>query len=109
MATSEAGTLALAFVAGAALGALFFGGLWWTVQRGVASATPARLFLGSAVLRMGLTLAGFYFAAGGQMDRLLLCTLGFLIARALVTRLTKPSALCQSRPTRTAQESRHAP
>ena len=30
-------TLALALLAGALLGVFFFGGLWWTVQKGVAS------------------------------------------------------------------------
>ena len=46
--------LALALVAGALLGAFFFGGLWWTVQKGVTSETPALWFLGSLLLRTGL-------------------------------------------------------
>ncbi len=71
MATSEPGILALAFLAGGALGAMFFGGLWWTVLRGASSATPARWFLASALLRMGLTLAGFHVVAGGQADLLI--------------------------------------
>ena len=45
--------LALAFLAGALLGAFFFGGLWWTVQKGVASERPALWFLGSLLLRTG--------------------------------------------------------
>ena len=39
------------FVAGALLGAFFFGGLWWTVQKGVTSEQPALWFLGSLLLR----------------------------------------------------------
>ena len=33
--------LALALLAGGVLGSFFFGGLWWTVQKGVASERPA--------------------------------------------------------------------
>ena len=43
--------LALALAAGLLLGAFFFGGLWWTVQKGVASERPALWFLGSLLLR----------------------------------------------------------
>jgi len=31
---SDLPALGLAFLAGALLGAVFFGGLWWTVQKG---------------------------------------------------------------------------
>ncbi|MEO6567844.1 MAG: ATP synthase subunit I [Opitutaceae bacterium] len=78
--------LALAVVAGAALGAIFFGGLWWTVRRGALSSRPALWFLGSALLRMGLALAVFYFVGGGEWQRLVACLTGFLVARLLVTR-----------------------
>jgi len=33
---------AAALLTGWALGAIFFGGLWWTVQLGAASPTPSR-------------------------------------------------------------------
>ena len=45
--------LALALVTGFVLGAFFFGGLWWTVHKGVTSETPALWFLGSLLLRTG--------------------------------------------------------
>ena len=38
---SDTLALALALFAGALLGAFFFGGLWWTVQKGVSSESPA--------------------------------------------------------------------
>lgn len=84
------GILILAGVAGVALGAMFFGGLWWTVRRGVASPQPALWFLVSSLLRVAITLAGFYFVSGGQWQRLVACLVGFIAARLVVTRLTRP-------------------
>jgi F1F0 ATPase subunit 2 len=78
----------LALVTGLALGAMFFGGLWWTVQKGVSSQQPGLWFVGSLLLRTGLTLAGFYFVARGGWHGLLLCSLGFFVARLIVTRYT---------------------
>ena len=76
-------------LAGGALGTVFFGGLWWTVQRGAASSTPIRWFVASFVLRTATVLAGFYAVGAGQPARLLVCMLGFLLARAIVLRLTR--------------------
>ena len=73
---NETLTLVLAWTAGAALGAIFFGGLWWTVRKGVSSEQPALWFFGSLLLRMGIALAGFYFVAGGHWERLLVCLAG---------------------------------
>jgi F1F0 ATPase subunit 2 len=82
--------LALAALAGAALGSLFFGGLWYTARRAAASPAPALWFFGSLLLRMAITLPGFLLVAGGHWERMLACLLGFLVARATVTRLTRP-------------------
>jgi F1F0 ATPase subunit 2 len=90
--------LAAALAAGILLGAIFFGGLWWTVRKGVAAKNPALWFLGSSLLRIGSVLAGFYFVARGDWKKLLLCLLGFLIARFAVLRLTKSN-----------KETNHAP
>jgi F1F0 ATPase subunit 2 len=81
-------TLRLAGLAGGALGAVFFGGLWWTVRRGVASKRPALLFTGSLLLRSGVAMGGFYVVGGGHWQRLLACCIGFAMARLVVTRLT---------------------
>ncbi len=76
--------LIMACIAGTALGVIFFGGLWWTVQKGVSSTHPAILFLFSAVLRMAIVLLGFYFVSGGELYRLLACVSGFFIARIAI-------------------------
>jgi F1F0 ATPase subunit 2 len=78
--------LALAFFGGALLGVVFFGGLWWTVQKGVTSESPAVWFLGSLLLRTSLILAGFYLAAQGHWSGFVICFLGFLIARFIVVK-----------------------
>ena len=99
--------LALALLAGALLGAFFFGGLWWTVQKGVTSERPALWFLGSLLLRTSLVLAGFYLASQGHWSRLVACLLGFLIARVIVVkRLTRAPA---EEPTQLEEETGIAP
>ena len=102
---TETLTLVLAWAAGGALGAMFFGGLWWTVQKALSSKRPALWFFGSLLLRMPLVLAGFYFVAGGHWQRLLACLAGFVIARLIVTRLTGEA----KKPTYLAQEAGDAP
>ena len=82
-------TLALAGLAGSALGAFFFGGLWWTVRKGVSAERPALWFFSSLLLRMGIALAGFYVVSGGHLGRLLACLVGFALARRVVTRLSR--------------------
>ena len=90
---SDIPALALAFVAGTILGAIFFGGLWWTVQRGMTSESPALWFFGSLLLRTGMILTGFYFVSQNHWSRLVMCLLGFLIARLIVVRhLTRSPA-----------------
>jgi F1F0 ATPase subunit 2 len=103
--TNETLTLVLALVTGVLLGAMFFGGLWWTVQKGVSSKRPALWFFGSLLLRTSIALAGFYFIARGHWERLLVCLLGFVIARLIVTRLTRAA----EKPTYLAREASHAP
>ena len=105
MAVNETVILVLAGSAGVLLGVFFFGGLWWTVRRGLASKRPASLFLGSLLLRTSIILAGFYVVSGGHWDRLLACLLGFVIARLIVTRLTRAA----EKPTYLAQDASHAP
>lgn len=86
---NETMTMAFALAAGVALGAMFFGGLWWTTQKGLASDRPVLWFLGSQILRTSITLAGFYFVSDGHWKRLLMCLLGFILARQVVIRLTR--------------------
>ncbi len=99
-------TMVTALVTGVLLGALFFGGLWWTIQKGVSSKRPALWFFGSLLLRTSLALAGFYFLARGHWQRLLMGLLGFVLARLIVMRLTGPPIGHRDSP---AKEISHAP
>ena len=54
-------SLVLALADGLVLGAVFFGGLWWTVRKGVSSKQPALWFLGSLLLRTGIVAGRFLF------------------------------------------------
>ena len=61
---------------GMLLGAVFFGGLWWTVDKAASSKQPAVLFLFSLLIRL-------------SWERFLICLLGFIMARFIVIRLTR--------------------
>ena len=98
--------LVVAGAVGLVLGAVFFGGLWWTVRKGVSSPRPALWFVGSMLLRTGIVLAGLYFVGGGQWQRLLGCLLGVVIARSLVMRFTDVPV---EHPNFHAKEAGHAP
>jgi F1F0 ATPase subunit 2 len=91
MTTNDVLPLALAAIAGLLLGAIFFGGLYLTVRKGVSSRSPAMWFFGSLVVRMGIALTGFYFVSDGSWQRLVACFLGFVVARLVVTWLTRPA------------------
>jgi F1F0 ATPase subunit 2 len=106
MMTPDTLALMLSLIAGGALGALFFSALWWTVRKSLASAKPALWVFGSLLLRMGVTMTGFYLVSGSDWQRLLSCLVGFVMARQIVTRLTH---VPENKSTRQAQETSHAP
>lgn len=110
---NEIWTLVSALVTGVLLGAIFFGGLWWTVQKGVSSKRPALWFFGSMLLRTSIALLGFYFIARNHWQNLLMCLVGFVIARLIVTlRLRSGQARftrAAEKPTYLPPEASHAP
>ncbi len=82
--------MAVAFLAGIWLGAVYFSGLWLTVRRLPRSRYPVLLLLASYVGRMALVLFGFYIVMDGYWERAAACLAGFLLARALVLRRWRP-------------------
>jgi F1F0 ATPase subunit 2 len=103
---NETLTLFLSWIAGGMLGTIFFGCLWWTIRKGASAGQPALWFIVSFLLRMSIALAGFFFVAQGHWERLVLCLLGFVMARVVVTLLTRPRREDPSRP---ILEASHAP
>jgi F1F0 ATPase subunit 2 len=94
--TSDILVFAIALLSGLLLGVFFFGGLWWTVRRGLFSAAPALWFSVSVLARTGVAIGGFYVVSHGEWRRLLACLLGFFISRSGVLHLSP--ALAASSP-----------
>jgi len=72
---------------GVMLGAIFFGGLWWTVQRLMTSRVPQLWALGSYVVRSVVVVLGFWVVANRDWQRLLVCAVAFLATRIVVIRI----------------------
>jgi len=82
-------TILLFIGAGAALGLLYFGGLWLTLQRLPTARRPKTLLLGSFVGRTALVLGIFYIMARVAevgWEGLALSLIGFLAVRFLLVR-----------------------
>lgn len=86
---SEILYMILAFIVGMALGIFFFGGLWFTVKKAVTAKIPAIWFFSSFIFRVSVVMLGFYFISPGGWQRLIVSLLGFIVARFVVTYLTK--------------------
>jgi F1F0 ATPase subunit 2 len=81
-----------ALLSGVLLGAMFFGGLWWTVRRGLLSPVPALWFSASSLIRAAVLLGGFYVVSHAEWRRLLACLLGFFLARVVVMHVSRKLA-----------------
>jgi F1F0 ATPase subunit 2 len=86
---SDIGLVIGALAAGMLLGTVFFGGLWWTVTRGLTATVPAVWFGLSALLRMVIAVSGLYYFARLGLPSLIACLCGLLAARATIKRLTR--------------------
>ncbi len=106
---SMAAALMFAGLAGLVLGAFFFGSLWWTLRRTLSSSRTVLWQIGSLLVRMGVTLLGFYAVGAGSWERLVACLVGFIVARFAVTRMTRSWVRRQNHSTRQCKELDHAP
>jgi F1F0 ATPase subunit 2 len=101
---TDSATLAWAALAGVALGAMFFGGLFWSVRKVMTTRRPAVWMFASLLSRMGLVLGGFYVVCRADGVRWAACAAGFVLARVVAT-----YAATRNRETVRAAEATHAP
>ncbi|MEP4892098.1 MAG: ATP synthase subunit I [Aliiglaciecola sp.] len=80
-------SMLIALFAGVVLGISFFYSLWFTVQKGLQSDRPEYWFIGGFVLRMGVSVAGFYFISNQQFWLLISSLVGFLIGRVITNKV----------------------
>jgi F1F0 ATPase subunit 2 len=92
-------SLLLSLVAGLGLGSYHFGALWLTVRQLPTTQRPFFLSFLSFLVRLAVTLFGFYLAMDGHWERLLVCLVGFVGMRNVLTHVLGPDrrgrTLCQ--------------
>jgi F1F0 ATPase subunit 2 len=84
--------LALAALAGIFLGILYFGGLWWTIQRISQSSQSVWLLAVSFILRTILIMGGFFVITNGKLERLAVSMLAFFVTRFFFIKYFQPQA-----------------
>lgn len=92
----------LSFVAGILLGSIFFGGLWWTVRKGLSAKQPALWFLSSFLIRTAFLLTGLYVVGRAHWGRMAIALVGVVIARVAVLRLTPTAEQREASPDKEA-------
>jgi len=90
--------LFFAAVVGLSLGVFFYGGLYFTVTRGLSSKHPGLWFVSSLLLRMGLVLTGFYFISDGHWQRIISCLSGFVVVGMVFQIWKKNRPLSKNQP-----------
>ncbi|MFT6270941.1 MAG: F1F0 ATPase subunit 2 [Alphaproteobacteria bacterium] len=80
-------SLLIALIEGTLLGCAFFYILWLSAKKILSSKFAISWFIGSWLARMVFALCGFYLIAMGNWQLLLASLCGFIIGRALISRL----------------------
>lgn len=78
--------LLLIFVLGMSLGAIYFTGLWYTIQRLPDAKKPLNCLLYSFLLRVSFALTGFFLVMNGLWDQLVAVLGGFILTREILVR-----------------------
>jgi F1F0 ATPase subunit 2 len=86
---TDMSSLTFALLVGVLLGAIFYGGLWWTVRSIVSSRRVSIWLIGSFLGRTIIAVGGFYIVSQGAWRSLLACLIGFFLARLCVGWLTR--------------------
>jgi F1F0 ATPase subunit 2 len=78
--------LLLIFVMGMSLGAIYFAGLWYTIQRLPDAKKPLNCLLCSFLLRVSFALTGFFLVMNGLWDQMVAVLGGFILTREILVR-----------------------
>lgn len=80
------------FLIGISLGLVFFGGLYWTVQKLSDVKHPSLLMSASLLFRMAVLLAVLYYVSKGGYQGVLFAMAGMLLVRIVMTfRVKRPN------------------
>ena len=84
----ECSRIAAAIFAGLLLGGLYFGGLWWTVNRMPGASHPLNLYFGSLIIRLTVVMVAFYgVLTYAGWPRLGVSLIAFIAVRLALIRL----------------------
>jgi F1F0 ATPase subunit 2 len=75
-----------ALLFGICLGAVYFGGLWITVELLPAFQRLTLVIVVSYLIRITLTMAGFYYILVIDWKQFVSCAIGFILVRQLIMR-----------------------
>jgi len=73
--------LVVGFFGGVVLGLVFFGGLYWSVNKLPRVKYPGLLMVASMLVRMAALLIGLYFLMAGNMKNLLAAVVGVMLVK----------------------------
>ena len=80
----------IGLVAGLTVGAVYFGGLWWTTRRLPECKRPGLTMLASLALRMSMVVGGFYLLSlFGRWEPMAAGLVGLIVARLATVRHVK--------------------
>ncbi|BBO85812.1 ATP synthase subunit I [Desulfosarcina ovata] len=82
----------LAFLWGAFLGLLYFGGLWLTVKTALDKRRPGRWLAISAIVRLATVLSGFWIVLRMDPAAFFFTLAGFFLVRIALTRILGPES-----------------
>ena len=72
------------FIGGIFLGIIFFGGLYWSVNKLPKVKHPASLMIVSALVRMIILITGIYFIAGNDIKKILSILGGVILVKIIM-------------------------
>ncbi len=89
---NNGGVLILNFIAGIVLGSFFYGGLYWTVKKGLTARQPGLLFASSFFIRTAVVIAGAILISQGIFQNLVSCLIGLILSKSVVFIIEKTAA-----------------